>query len=412
MSLRHLLVVSLVLVASVASAQTVSITGRVADPQGAVVSGAVVTLNPSSAAARTTSSTADGTFSFAGVPAGLAVLQVESAGFERWIRNIAVSSATSSFDVTLQLGGLAETVAVDAPKLEEELPQEVERAGSRIQTVTSEQIENGGYYDVGQALQALVPGLFITPKAGAFDYVTASLQGSRANEILWLVDGVRISNRLYNGTTPIDTLPAHMIERIEVIEGGQGLFYGTQAVAGAINVVTKSFTDAANGNAQAAFDTNSGGHASAFGRNSVGSNRFVAYASTDNSKGFQPFPESEFSSSTTDRNRSYDVMTFGGKYGYDFSPAARLSAMYQRSDVKLDNLRPARSSATQSGGLQAAYNERVEYIASGKVDLTPSNITQLFVKGYYHQWDSQWSERRNTIGTGATTVISDREFWG
>lgn len=43
MSLRHLLVVVFLLVASVASAQTVSITGRVADPQGAVVSAAVVT---------------------------------------------------------------------------------------------------------------------------------------------------------------------------------------------------------------------------------------------------------------------------------------------------------------------------------------------------------------------------------
>jgi Carboxypeptidase regulatory-like domain len=143
MSLRHLLVVSFVFVASVAAAQTVSMSGGVADPQGAVVSGAVVTLNSSSAAARTTSTNADGTFSFAGVPAGL-----------------------------------AETVAVEAPKLEEELPQAVERAGSRIQTITSEQIENGGCYDVGQALQSLVPGLFLAPRAGAFDYVAASLQGS------------------------------------------------------------------------------------------------------------------------------------------------------------------------------------------------------------------------------------------
>ena len=56
-----------------------------------------------------------------------------------------------------------------------------------------------------------------------------------------LFKAVRISNRLYNGTTPLDTIPAHMIERIEIMEGGQGLFYGTQAVAGAVNVVTKSF---------------------------------------------------------------------------------------------------------------------------------------------------------------------------
>ena len=112
-----------------------------------------------------------------------------------------------------------------------------------MQTITAAQIQNGGYYDVAQALQALVPGLFLTPKAGPFDYVTASLQGSRTNEILWLVDGVRISNRLYNGTTPLDTIPAHMVERIEILEGGQGLFYGTQAVAGVINVVTKAFTE-------------------------------------------------------------------------------------------------------------------------------------------------------------------------
>jgi len=45
-----------------------------------------------------------------------------------------------------------------------------------------------------------VPGLFLTPKAGPFDYVTASLQGSRTNEILWLVDGVRISNRGFPDT--------------------------------------------------------------------------------------------------------------------------------------------------------------------------------------------------------------------
>jgi vitamin B12 transporter len=151
----------------------------------------------------------------------------------------------------LQIEGVVETLVVAAPKLEEELPQEIERVGGRMQTITSVQIENGGYDDVSQALQALVPGLFLAPKAGPFDYVAASLQGSRINEILWLVDGVRISNRLYNGTTPLDTLPAHMVERIEVIEGGQGLFYGTQAVGGVINVVTKAFSEDPNGRVQA-----------------------------------------------------------------------------------------------------------------------------------------------------------------
>jgi len=77
-------------------------------------------------------------------------------------------------------------------------------------SVIGAQIENGGYHDGAQVRQSLVPGLYLIPRGGAFDHVSASFQGSRTNEILWLVDGVRISNRLYNGVTPLDTLPAHI----------------------------------------------------------------------------------------------------------------------------------------------------------------------------------------------------------
>src|SRR5262249_41419781 len=155
-------------------------------------------------------------------------------------------------------------------------------------------------------------------------YVTASLQGSRTNEILWLVDGVRISNRLYNGTTPLDTIPAHMVERIEVLEGGQGLFYGTQAVAGVIHGVTRAFSDRRDGLVQGGGNTNAGGFASGLLRSSVNGNRFVLYGSTDDAGGYQPFPDTQYQPSTTDRNRGYEVHTFGGKYAYDFSPQLRV----------------------------------------------------------------------------------------
>ncbi len=395
-------------------AQPQPVSGRVLDPQGGPVNDAVVTLMARDGSmTRSTRTGLDGTFSLAGLPAGSYTLQVESPGFERWTQEVAIAASPEPVNVTLQIAGFAETVAVAAPKLEEELPQEIERTGVRVQTITSAQIENGGYYDVAQALQALVPGLFLTPRAGAFDYVTASLQGSRTNEILWLVDGVRISNRLYNGTTPLDTIPAHMIERIEVIEGGQGLFYGTQAVAGAINVVTKAFTDDANGRVLSGFDTNKGGHVNLFARDTQNGHRFVVYGSKDQATGFRAWPETEIQPSTTDRRRSYDVLTFGGKYAYDFSQALRLSTMYQMSDVTLDLLRPARSSASQVGGLAGAFNDRVEHIFSTKLDYSPRPTFDLFLKSYYHQWDSEWSETHNVIAApGTQSVISDREFWG
>lgn len=400
------------ILAEAATAQTVS--GRVTDAQGGAVSGATVALSGPGAATPASARTGDdGAFSFPSVATGLYVLSVEAPGFQRWTQAITVSAASTPIAVVLPIPGFSERVAVAALKLEEELPQEIERTGVRMQTISSAQIENGGYTDVAQALQSLVPGLFLAPKAGAFDYVAVALQGSRRNEILWLMDGVRISNRLYNGTTPLDTIPAHMIERVEVIEGGQGLFYGTQAVAGVINVVTKSFTEVTNGRFQGGLDSNSGAHASLFARTSSHGNKFVVYASKDQADGFRNFPADQYAQSTSDRLRGYDVATFGGKYAYDFGTAVRVSGMYQRSDVEVDNLRPARSSSRQVGGLAAAFNARTEHIASAKVDVTPRPDLQLFFKGYYHRWDSGYTEQLNVASKpGTTQDISVDEFWG
>jgi vitamin B12 transporter len=395
-------------------AQAVSLTGRVADPQGGAVVGAIVTLSGGGVSTpRTTRTSVDGTFLFSDVALGPYNLQVESPGFQQATQQVAVTAEAARADVTLQIAGVTETLVVAAPKLEEELPQEIERVGVRVQTITSAQIENGGYDDVSQALQALVPGLFLAPKAGPFDYVAVSLQGSRLNEILWLVDGVRISNRLYNGTSPLDTLPVHMVERIEVIEGGQGLFYGTQAVSGVINVVTKAFSEDRNGRVQAGFDNNDGKHVNVFARDTVGEgHRFVVYGSSDRADGYQSFPTAEYAASTTDRRRGYEVLNAGGKYAFDFSERLRASGIYQLSDVKVDFLRPARSSTSQAGGLNAGFNERTEHIAGGKLDYSASNRAEFFIKGYYHQWDSAFSERLNTAGTGQLRIISDGEFWG
>jgi vitamin B12 transporter len=397
----------------VGSAQNVVLEGRVTDPLGGTVNGALVTLT-SGGTTRTTRTGVDGTFLFDTVPVGSVNVNVVAPGFDASMQTVALTTATEPLAVVLRVAGFVESVGVVAPRLEEELPQLLESSGVRTKTITAVEIQNGGYYDVGQALQVLVPGLFLTPRSGPFDYVTASLQGSRTNEILWLVDGVRISNRLYNGTTPLDTIPAHMVERIEILEGGQGVFYGTQAVSGIVNVVTKAFTDGRDGTIQGGGNTNQGGFVSGLFRGSAQGNRFVLYASTDDAVGYPNFPESQYQPSTTDRNRSYNVRTFGGKYAYDFSNQLRLSAAYQFTNAdRLDGLRPGRSSATQSGGPASIFNERNENIFSAKLDFKPRETVEFFFKGYYHQWDSWYSEERNVIDSpGATVTISDEEFWG
>jgi outer membrane cobalamin receptor len=75
-----------------------------------------------------------------------------------------------------------EQVTVTANRLEEEIPQELAKYGTRVDVITSAQIKNGGFVDVAQALETLAPGLFIAPKNGRFDYVHASFQGSTTGD--------------------------------------------------------------------------------------------------------------------------------------------------------------------------------------------------------------------------------------
>ena len=68
--------------------------------------------------------------------------------------------------------------------LEETIPLQLSKYGNRIEVITAEEIELGGFNDLGQSLQMLVPGLYLAPKNGAFDYMNCSLQGSRCQDIL------------------------------------------------------------------------------------------------------------------------------------------------------------------------------------------------------------------------------------
>ncbi len=105
-----------------------------------------------------------------------------------------------------------------------------------VDTITRVDYANLALVDVAEGLETLVPGLFVLPKNGPFDYADISLQGSLGPRMScgWLTESesttVSMAVQL-----PMDTLPAAMVERVEVLDGGQALFYGTSAVAGAIN---------------------------------------------------------------------------------------------------------------------------------------------------------------------------------
>jgi outer membrane cobalamin receptor len=288
-----------------------------------------------------------------------------------------------------------EEVVVTA-SLENELPQQLSEYGTHVDTLSAADIKEGGYLDVSQALQASIPGLYVQSKSGPFDYVNISLQGSRTPDVLWLVDGVRINNRLYAGTTPLDTIPASMIERIEVLDGGQALFYGTQAVAGAVNIVTKSFSDKPDGQFSLGADSTDNKHVDGYFRDALNGNYFVVYATHDESSGIQPFLGSDYQPSGTDRHRDYNVTTLGAKYGYSFTEALTFSALYQHTNATLDFALPFLA--------QQAFNARDEDLVSTKLDFAPGDNFKIYLKDYYHRWSSYYTEFDNGAEASVDTT--------
>lgn len=302
-----------------------------------------------------------------------------------------------------------EEIVVTSAGIEETIPMDLSRYGHRVEIITAAEIEQQGFVDITQALQMLVPGLHIAPKNGAFDYFDASLQGSRNQEILWLIDGVRITNRLYNGTSPLDTIPAHMVERVEVLKGGQGIFYGTQAVGGVVNVVTRSFNETGDGEIGAGFSSNDGFVTSGYYRTGAGPHQFVLYGSKDKAEGYKPYRNADMQPSTTDRRRSYEVDVVGGKYAIDLSERSRFSLQYQRTQNRLDFLTPFANRAT--------YNERDEDIVTAKYDLQLNDRIGLFLKAYYHDWDTLYTRIHNVVDaagnlTGGIRVRDKETYWG
>lgn len=71
-------------------------------------------------------------------------------------------------------------------------------------------------------------------------YATVSLRGLGPNRTLVLVNGKRFASAATNGYVDLNMIPTSIVERIEVLRDGASTVYGTDAIAGVINIITKT----------------------------------------------------------------------------------------------------------------------------------------------------------------------------
>ena len=113
-----------------------------------------------------------------------------------------------------------------------------DQVGSSVTVVTAEEIEDKQITKVEDALRT-VPGLSITRQGGMGSTSQIRIRGTDTNHTLVLVDGQRVNyhDTMYN--FDFDWMQTDDIERIEVLRGPAAGQWGSDAVGGVVNIITK-----------------------------------------------------------------------------------------------------------------------------------------------------------------------------
>ncbi|PIE41092.1 MAG: TonB-dependent receptor TonB [Gammaproteobacteria bacterium] len=288
---------------------------------------------------------------------------------------------------------------VTGRKIEERLSAELEGIGHHVEVIKGEELEKKGFVDLNKALEALAPGLFVSIKSGRGDYANVKMHGG--SEVLWLLDGVRLNNRLY-GSGYLDTISVKDIDRIEILKGGEGLFYGTDSQAGVINVITKSVTEKTTGDIGVSYGSGNYTDVSGSVSSTENGHGFRLFASHEQWDGYKLFENEIYarSGNTHPKERGYDRTTIGLKYEkrFDLGKGATLKAHVQRNTGDFDFMRPNEDSAV---------NSRVEDVQFIKWDHDVSDTFSYYVKAFNHRW---WTDYTRQLLDG--TFRNNESVWG
>ncbi len=113
----------------------------------------------------------------------------------------------------------------------------IDTIGSAVTVVTGEELQQRQIRYAGDALRGL-PGVSVTRNSTPGSLTEVRIRGAEHNQTLVLIDGVP-ANDPTNGGFDFSDLSTFDIERIEVIRGPQSVIYGSNAVGGVVNILTR-----------------------------------------------------------------------------------------------------------------------------------------------------------------------------
>ncbi len=232
------------------AAQTGTVQGRVADSAGAVVVGAQFTVDGSGVRA---TSTGRGRYSLPGLAVGRRTIRVRALGFAPESLSVTVS-ATQATELNVSLRRSAYQLAPVRTLVGSRARHAAaEELAVPVDVYTVEELKRSGSTETTQILANLSPSVNF-PKQAVTDATEIvrpfTLRGLSPDHSLVLINGQRrhttaVLNVFSNGSAPgssgvdLNAFPSSAIERIEVLRDGASTQYGSDAIAGVVNLVLK-----------------------------------------------------------------------------------------------------------------------------------------------------------------------------
>jgi iron complex outermembrane receptor protein len=266
-------------------------------------------------------------------------------------------------------------------------PEEVRRAPAAVTVLTSEDIRRSGARNIPDLLR-FVPGV----QVASFDNNkwAVSIRGFNdrsANKLLVMIDGRSIYNPLFSGTLwETKDIMIDDIERIEVVRGPGGSAWGSNAVNGVINIITKNAKDTQGGTVVAGGGTEERAFTDARYGLKVSENGYLkVFGKYDNK-------DQGFLSQDNATDDSYHGM---GGFRYDNKQkddTFMLSGSYEGGDH--NGIQDIANNRRDSVG-----NDSTDSVLNGRWERKLSDTSSLTVNGYYTRADINsifLSEKRHT----------------
>ena len=216
-----------------------SLEGLILDPQQRVVPNAEIRLfDRTSGQVREAVSGPDGSYSFENIPAGDYVLEAQgSSGALSGATVIRVEGSSSS-DLALGVSGVTAEVVVTASST----PLTVQETAKALDVIDAEELVLRNEMSVAEAVRTL-PGIRVQSLGGPGSFTTIQTRGMRSHDTAVLIDGMRFRDAASpqgDATGFLAHLATVDTEQIEVMRGSGSSLYGSSAMAGVINITSRT----------------------------------------------------------------------------------------------------------------------------------------------------------------------------